>query len=53
MSLPELPKLDCTPHVCAAVDIVGASSQFLRPFARQEIVSMKHTKRRNQDKRLP
>lgn len=26
MSLPELPKLDCTPHVCAATDAVGASS---------------------------
>lgn len=46
MGLPELPKLDCTPHVFAAMNIVGASSQFLRPLAKQEIVSMKHTERK-------
>lgn len=53
MTLPELPKLDCTSHVCAAMDIVTVSSQFLRPLAKQEPVSMKHTKRGNQDKSLP
>lgn len=53
MSQPELPKLDYNPHVFAAMNSVGAGSQVPRPLAKQETLTMKHTKKEKKDKRLP